>query len=88
MTPQQFADKYLTPPVRKRYLWNLKQRDRMGINENLCGRENNELINWAFIWDQTPEGHSYWSDLNYKIVQGKVMEDIRDSQTGITTAYS
>lgn len=23
-----------------------------------------EIINWSFVWDRTPLGHSYWRDLN------------------------
>lgn len=25
-----------------------------------------QIINWSFIWDRTPAGHTYWCELNKK----------------------
>ena len=25
-----------------------------------------EFIDYAFEWDKTPEGHSYWADISYR----------------------
>jgi len=32
----------------------------------LLHRNKNDYILWAFAWDETPEGHDFWLNLNYK----------------------
>lgn len=29
-----------------------------------CGRKDPENIDYAFVWDETPQGHEFWDDLN------------------------
>lgn len=76
MTPQEFADKYLTPPVRLRYIKNTINYGRLTINTNLTKREECEILNWAFCWQRTPEGHRYWEKIQEDIVYGKMRDDI------------
>jgi hypothetical protein len=76
MTPQEFADKYLTPPVRLRYIYNLKNYRRLTLESKLKGDEELEVLNWAFLWEHTPEGHYYWERIQDNIVYGKMRDDI------------
>jgi hypothetical protein len=76
MTPKEFADKYLTPPVRLRYIKNTMNYGRLTINTNLTKREECEILNWAFCWQRTPEGHRYWEKIQEDIVYGKMRDDI------------
>ena len=34
------------------------------IEDDKYYRYFRELINWAFCWGETPQGHEYWSKLN------------------------
>lgn len=35
-------------------------------NPSILSNEPNELINFSFNWTRTPEGHTYWSDLDVR----------------------
>ena len=76
MTPKEFADKYLTPPVRLRYIYNLKNYRRLTLESKLKGSDELEVLNWAFLWERTPEGHYYWERIQDNIVYGKMIDDI------------
>lgn len=76
MTPQEFADKYLTPPVRLRYIYNLKNYRGLTLESKLKGSDELEVLNWAFCWAKTPEGHDYWEEIQDRIVYGKMTNDI------------
>lgn len=80
MTPEKFAEKYLSPPIAKRYLsniveWNKKSR---GI-EIRCGVDfpkvlAREYIGWAFSWTSSPEGREYWLEINNSVMDIVVTE--------------
>ena len=52
--------------------------EKHGAKENykttmqLVGSTNNDgyslcqIINWSFLWERTPSGHSYWRELNHE----------------------
>lgn len=42
-----------------------KYRDNDGYFERACEREFSfgNLVSSSFIWDESPEGHEYWSEL-------------------------
>lgn len=74
MTPEQFAKKYLTPPVAKRYINNVKLWNKRldGIRRVKCGRNFSyhiiaDFIMDGFSWMDSVEGDSYWSDIHRKI---------------------
>lgn len=80
MTPKEFADKYLTPPVRLRYIYNLKNYRRLTLESKLKGDEEFEVLNWAFCWAKTPEGRDYWEEIQDRIVCGKMTNDINQRE--------
>jgi hypothetical protein len=67
MTPLQFADRYLSPPVRARYIKNLSRNTPVGIwritNRNCKTESLNGFIEHGFPWKYTPEGFSYWQKI-------------------------
>lgn len=55
---------YMTPEL-EQFL--RKKRVLTKFIKNLKGRQFQlAFISQAFTWKNTPEGHSFWSDLNYK----------------------
>lgn len=55
---------YITPEL-EQFL--RKERVLTKFIKNLKGRES--PLAWmtqAFVWEDTPEGHSFWHDLHYK----------------------
>ena len=75
MTPEQFAEKYLTKPEARRYRYNLydwisthSSQDidiRFGVKYEL--EYFHYFISLAFVWDQTPEGDIYWQNIVERI---------------------
>ena len=35
-------------------------------NRNVKSLDSNDLIDGAFVWHESPEGHDYWSEINRK----------------------
>lgn len=38
--------------------------------------KNTDDLSWAFIWEVTPEGHDFWSDLNDKEIPTQTDDQI------------
>lgn len=73
-TANMTIDKLLHPEVKKIfYNWLEKHgaRENYKTTMRLVGTHTYddyslcEIINWSFIWERTPLGHSYWRELNY-----------------------
>jgi hypothetical protein len=63
MTQNEFANKYLSPPIRKRYVNNcLSQGRNINLNKNTDNLA--AYIMFAFTWMVTPEDDMYWSNLH------------------------
>ena len=58
----EFADTYLNPPIRARYLKNIRASYYGSKEDDECFRDElSEHINRAFSWAGTPEGRLYWA---------------------------
>jgi hypothetical protein len=72
-TLKEFADKYLCPPVRERFIKNCHEHDIRNniINDTrrLCSEERNlhVFIAYAFNGEKTPEGLEYWYEIERKL---------------------
>lgn len=71
MTPLEFANKYLSPPERVRYIENILNDNWMldSFNYNL---QKHDFIENGFEWDRTPEGINYWHKIKHAVRKRKV----------------
>jgi hypothetical protein len=62
-SPKEFAEKYLSPPVRNRYI---RIISRMSVPQNtkISYRYLVSYINMLILY--SPEGHRYWIDIKNK----------------------
>ena len=73
-TTNMKINELLHPEVKKIfYNWLEKQGARENYKTTIqrMGNANDgyslcQIINWSFIWERTPLGHSYWRDLNWE----------------------
>lgn len=71
MTPVEFANKYLSPPERHRYIHNVVKGKWFGKHESRTMKAC-YFINDGFDWESSPEGYSYWYKLQCKVRKRKV----------------
>lgn len=71
MTPVEFANKYLSPPERVRYIKNISSDNWMldSFNYNL---QKHDFIENGFEWNRTPEGINYWHKIKHAVRKRKV----------------
>jgi hypothetical protein len=48
-----------------KYIYNFDNYKEINYSE-LLHKNKNQYILWSFDWSNTPEGHEFWSNLNYK----------------------
>jgi hypothetical protein len=69
MTPREFANKYITPPARARYIKNITEMSEQGRDMWHCRIDNDyvqspfEFIDCGFPWNESKEGRKYWRDV-------------------------
>lgn len=73
MRIEEFAEAYLTPPERKRYLANatgpigfdcaISKFARMTVPQDCLYK----LVRDAFNWRRSPEGHEYWHAVTLRL---------------------
>lgn len=60
MSLNEFADKYLTKPVAKRYILNIKKISEVDVNRPRELTSFDLYIEGMFSFGATPEGFDYW----------------------------
>lgn len=70
MTPMQFAEKYLSKPIAKRFIYNSEYGSKEHgaqqwneLNIDYPDMSPSIFIDRAFVWFLSPEGEQYWSDI-------------------------
>lgn len=74
MTPENFAKKYLTKPVAKRYIENIEKGLGNGnrwaiLGRDYCMRPSGYIFD-SFPWDKTSEGIEYWNMIHDSLYHG------------------
>jgi hypothetical protein len=66
MTPLQFAEQYLSPPIRKRYLRAIIRGGILNTHRD-ANLPSTRMIICGFDWIATHEGSEYWSEQHNRI---------------------
>lgn len=81
MEPQDFID-MLPRDVVEKFKYNLQVRvedvPRVSFDTYVKMRDPDDVIMGAFTWKDTPEGHTYWRDIQSMLENGAAFPDPED----------
>lgn len=72
MIPIEFANKYLTPPERDRYIENIGRIDNCMCDVLIdyitdCNYQLRWFFDDFFVWERSPQGFEYWKSIKRRI---------------------
>jgi len=79
---EKFYNFLVDNKVLDQFIYNFDNYKLKEMNySELLHRNKNDYILWAFAWAETPEGHDFWSKLNYKWLHtNKILENKNENK--------